>query len=294
MREALVDAERRLTLAGVASPRYDAETLMSQTLHLTRGRIDLGAPLEQQSAEEFSKLVARRCRRIPLQHITGLAPFRYLSLIVGEGVFTPRPETELVAEAAIRELRRLARPASVLDLGSGSGAIALAIATECPNVSVTAVEASPQARCWLEKNLTKYQAEVTDVGSSIDLIETDFGQPVFSWLPDAEGAFDVVVSNPPYVPINAQIRDIEAANFDPPIALYGGEDGLDLIKLVIEVASVVLRPGGLLIVEHGDEQGALALTDGVPHWVKNHGSFTDINDRPDLNSRPRFTTAIRL
>lgn len=293
VREALVDAERQLTAAGVPSPRHDAEVLMSQTLGLSRGRIDLKAEIEPDDARTFVALIAKRCKRIPLQHITGLAPFRHLTLQVGEGVFIPRPETELVAEAAIREVRSLDRPASVLDLGAGSGAISLAIATECARAQVVAVEASPDAKGWLDRNIEAQREELDKVDSAIEVVATDFCQPLDAWLPGRSGGFDVVVSNPPYVPTRANIRDVEVADFDPPIALFGGSDGLDLVKAVIAIGAQALRPGGLLIIEHGDEQGQRAEENGVPHWVTQQGSFLDVHDRPDLNSRPRFTTAIR-
>jgi len=292
VREALVDGERRLASAGVASPRHDAEVLMSQTLKLPRGRIDLTLELDPAANRVFTGLVAKRCQRIPLQHITGVAPFRYLSLRVGEGVFIPRPETELVVEAVIREVRRLARPTSVLDLGAGSGAIALAIATECAEVDVTAVEVSSDARAWLEKNLALHQSQISEHGSSVKVIEADFTEPLESWLPGQTGQFDIVVSNPPYVPSQARIRDAEVADFDPPVALFGGADGLDAVKAVIAVASIALRSGGMLVIEHGDEQGADAQSRGVPYWVKQENRFVEVNDRPDLNSRPRFTTAV--
>lgn len=293
VREALVDAERRFSVAGVTSPRHDAEVLMSRTLKLPRGRIDLSAELEAQDWREFSALVARRCQRVPLQHITGEAPFRHMTLQVGEGVFIPRPETELVAEAVIREVRRIGGRPSVLDLCSGSGAIGLAVATECDSVDVTLVEVSPEALAWLEQNVVTHQGLISKNDSTVAVVAADMSWPFTKWHLGKEGSYDVVVANPPYVPSNAKIRDIEVAQFDPPLALYGGPDGLNLIKTVIAVGAIALRPGGMLVIEHGDEQGLDAHENGVPYWVRQSEAFLEVNDRPDLNSRPRFTIAVR-
>jgi release factor glutamine methyltransferase len=266
---------------------------MCKTLKLPRGRMDLSAELEAQHRREFSALVARRCQRVPLQHITGEAPFRHMTLQVGDGVFIPRPETELVAEAVIREVRRIDRRASVLDLCSGSGAIGLAIATECDSVDVTLVEVSPEALSWLEQNVVAQEGLISEKDSDVVVVHADISCAFVEWQPGKEGSYDVVVSNPPYVPSHAQIRELEVAQYDPPLALYAGSDGLSLIKAVIAIGAVALRPGGMLVIEHGDEQGLDAHESGVPYWVRKSEAFIDVHDRPDLNSRPRFTTAVR-
>jgi len=275
-----------LRAAGIPDPRVDAELLIGHVLGVGRGRLQAlavtGATVTPEQAAGVAPLVARRTSREPLQHITGRAPFRSLELAVGPGVFVPRPETEQVAQFAIDALRSVV-PAPdadgplAVDLGTGSGAIALAMATEVPHARVVAVENSADAYPWTERNF----AEVAAANATL----------VFGDLADAlgelDGAVDVVVSNPPYIPDEAVPRDPEVRLFDPAPALFGGEDGLDVVRAVSRTAWRLLHPGGTLVIEHGELQGAairdLLAADG---W---RAAAT----HPDLTTRDRATTAIR-
>jgi release factor glutamine methyltransferase len=236
-----------------------------------------GAEVVESQAEKLTKLFARRNSREPLQHITGLAPFRNLELEVGLGVFIPRPETEFVAGLAIDALRKSLQPNPIaVDLGTGSGAIALAMATEVPNAKVHAVEKSADAFAFTKKNFAKYAV-------AAQLIQGDL-RDAFAEL---DGTVSVVASNPPYIPLAAIPRDVEVQKFDPALALYGGEDGMDVIHLVSATAKRLLLPGGLLVIEHADNQGAqvsqLLLADG----------WSQVSSRQDLTGRDRAVTAIK-
>ncbi|MEO6942574.1 MAG: peptide chain release factor N(5)-glutamine methyltransferase, partial [Terrimesophilobacter sp.] len=223
-------------------------------------------------------LVARRAAREPLQHITGKAPFRSLELAVGPGVFVPRPETEQVAQFAIDALRAaaVAEPIAV-DLGTGSGAIAIAMAIEVPHARVFAVELSPEAHTWAKRNIAE---------SGVTNLELRIGD-LADAFPELDGRVAVVISNPPYVPSEAIPRDPEVRLFDPAIALYGGEDGLDVVRVLSRTAWRLLHSGGTLVIEHGELQGgairALMVRDG---W---RAAAT----HPDLLGRDRATTALR-
>jgi release factor glutamine methyltransferase len=269
-------AADRLARAGVPSSAHDAWALFEHATGLTRTRLLL---LDDEAAAglaglaEFDAYVARRAAREPLQHITGQAHFRSLTLQVGAGVFTPRPETELVAGAAIDAARRLPSPV-VVDLCTGSGAIALAVAAEVPQARVLAVELDEPAYAWAARNCA---------GTAVELRHGD----VADAFPDLDGAVDVVVSNPPYIPVDATIRDPEVAAHDPALALWSGADGLDAIRVVEGVAARLLRPGGVVIVEHADLQG-----DSAPGVFLGAGRWADVRDHADLNARPRFVTAV--
>jgi release factor glutamine methyltransferase len=269
-----------LTSAGIPTPDTDAELLIGHVLGLTRGQVqakavtDAGVGLDD--AMTVIEVVERRAAREPLQHITGRAAFRQLELAVGPGVFVPRPETETVAQLAIDAL--LAVPSAsplAIDLGTGSGAIALALATEVPHASVVAVENSPRAFVWTKQNAREIAAP------NLRLVFADLADAV----PELDGTVDVVVSNPPYIPLGAIPRDPEVRLHDPEHALYGGADGLDVVRAVSLRARALLRPGGTLVLEHGELQGAeiraLLAADGwrAPVTTK------------DLLGRDRATTA---
>jgi release factor glutamine methyltransferase len=273
---AVVDsAVERLAVAGVPSPRFDAEELAAHALGVERRDLwsvtSLGA-----SALTFASYVARRAAREPLQHITGRAFFRHLEIAVGPGVFVPRPETELVAEAAISAARTAAHaPAVVVDLCTGSGAIALAVATEVSGSRVHAVEADPEAFAWASRNCS---------GSGVDLRLGDMADA----FTDLDGAVDVVVANPPYIPVGAVIRDAEVATHDPSLALWSGADGLDAMRVVEAVAARLLRPGATVVAEHADLQGHSA-----PEVFRQSGRWVDVRDHRDLAGRDRYVTATR-
>ena len=274
LRTAVEAAIDRLAVAGVPSPRFDAEELAAHALGVERRALWSATSLAG-SAGTFAAYVDRRAAREPLQHITGRAYFRHLELAVGPGVFVPRPETEVVAGAAIDAARAVADPV-VVDLGTGSGAIALAVATELPGSRVHAVEADPDAFAWAARNCS---------GSGIDLRQGDMAEA----FPDLDGTVDVVVSNPPYIPLGALIRDPEVANHDPSLALWSGVDGLDAMRVVEVVAARLLRPGGTLVAEHADLQGSSA-----PEVFRDAGRWADVHDHHDLARRDRYVIATRL
>ena len=276
LRELIAAAAKRLTAAGVASPRHDAEVLAAHLLGVTRGELQLQPDPTDAFVKEYDAAVRRRADREPLQHITGVAHFRHVTVRVGPGVFVPRPETELVAGAAIEAARGVVaagRTPLVADLFAGSGAIALAVADEVPAAQVHAVEADDGAVEWLRRN-----AEST----SVIVHDAD----VDGCLPEMDGRLDVVVANPPYIPTGATIRDPEVAAHDPAAALWSGADGLDAMRVLERTAARLLRPGGLLIAEHADVQG-----DAAPGVFQQTGRWSNVEDHLDLAGRPRYVTA---
>ena len=269
--EAIREAALWLADAQVPSPAADARSLL---LHVTgtepAGLLGLRS-LTPQQLEEFRALVRRRAQRIPLQHLTGRAWFRNVELAVGPGVFSPRPETELVAGAAIDEAKRLPEPL-VIELCAGSGAISAAVLDEVPGVRLVAIEREPDALAWLRRNLA---------GTPAEIIAADLRDP----QPGLAGRADVVVVNPPYVPLVDRERlDPEVREHDPATALYAGDDGLELMPEVIAAASRLLRGGGLVVIEHGDEQADACRQLLVA------GGFSDGQSHRDLTGRPRFVT----
>lgn len=282
LNELLRAAAATLASAGVPTPDVDAELLVAHVLGIGRGEIAAArmrgdsAPTGE-AADRIAQLIARRATREPLQHLTGVAPFRLLELRVGPGVFVPRPETEMVAQLAIDALRAVADAAPVaVDLGTGSGALALALATEVPHARVHAAENSVEAFVWAKENFAAH-------APAARLAFVDLA----SAFPELDGRVDVLVSNPPYVPDAAIPRDPEVRHWDPPAALYGGEDGLDVVRTLSGVGMRLLRPGGALVIEHGEWQGApirqLLAQDG---W---RAAATHL----DLTGRDRATTALR-
>lgn len=279
----LADATARLAAAGVPSPRHDAEELAAHLLGCTRGEL---VTREAVAPAAYAALVARRAAREPLQHLTGASHFRHLTLAVGPGVFLPRPETELVAGRAIDAARQLLATSpgapTVVDLGAGSGAIALSVATEVPEAVVHAVELTTEAFCWLTRNRS---ALPDAVRARVHLHQADLSAA----LPELDGAVDVVVSNPPYIPPGSIVRDPEVSRYDPPAALWGsGADGLDAVRAVERAAGRLLRPDGVVVVEHADLQW-----ESVPAVFAATGRWRDVRDHLDLAGRPRFVTAYR-
>ncbi|KAA1428845.1 peptide chain release factor N(5)-glutamine methyltransferase [Nocardioides antri] len=274
-REAIAGAVERLRDAGVASPEHDAAALLAHVLGMPRGRLTLVDSVPEPAAVEFEGLVQRRASREPLQHLTGLAAFRHVELAVGPGVFVPRPETELLAGWAVEQAQALAAPV-VVDLCTGSGAIARAVRDECPEAEVHAVELGDDAFRWAQVNLS---------GCDVDLRHGDFATA----FDDLLGTVDVVVSNPPYIPLEAwESVAREARDHDPHLALFSGADGLDAIRGIADRAAALLRPGGVVGVEHADVQG-----ESAPAVFVAQGSWEEVRDHRDLNDRPRFVTARR-
>jgi release factor glutamine methyltransferase len=272
-RRLVAEAAARLRESGVPSPEHDAAELLAHVLGTERARLRLVDAVGEDHRATYDALVARRAAREPLQHLTGVAWFRHVSLAVGPGVFTPRPETELLAGWAVELASPLVTPV-VVDLCTGSGAIARAVAHEVPHAEVHAVELSAEAHAYAERNLA---------GTGVDLRHGD----AFTAFDDLLGGVDVVVCNPPYVPLEAwESVAPEARDHDPHLALFSGADGLDAIRLLAVRAADLLRPGGGLGVEHADVQG-----DAVPEVLAATGRWTEVRDHPDLTGRPRFTTA---
>lgn len=275
-------AAHLLDEAGVPSPRHDAAALAAHVLGVPRLVLVLQPPVPATFVPAFAALVERRARREPLQHLVGSTGFRYLDLRVEPGVFVPRPETETVAQHAIDEAARLAADGGhplVVDLCCGAGPIALAVATEVPSATVVAVDVSPAA-----VDLTGRNAAAT--GARVRVLAGDVREE--SLLAELSGRVDVIVSNPPYIPPDAVPVDPEVRDHDPDLALYGGgPDGLDLPRAVIAAAARLLRPGGLLVVEHAEVQAAAARA-AVPA-----GLFDDVRTAPDLTGRPRTLLARR-
>ncbi len=277
---ALAFATDRLSQAGVPSPNADATWLLCHVLGVDRSelltRITFDQELTAEQLEVFNALLVRRQGREPLQHITGVAAFRSLELRVGPGVFIPRPETEQVVQYAIDYLKQLPAEGKAIDLGTGSGAIAIAIAKEVPKTKVYAVELSESAHQYASENIAKNHVSVE--------LRLGAMQQVVG---DLVGQLDVVISNPPYIPIAAIPIDPEVRDYDPELALYGGEDGLDVIRDISGIAAALLRPGGLLVLEHADGQSPairdLLLNDG---WLS-------VSAYQDAALRYRTITAIR-
>ena len=274
LRRAIDDAVAELDAAGIESPRWDAEQLASHVLDVSRSGL-LTADLDGAAAERFRQLVAQRAARVPLQHLVGSVGFRYVELAVGPGVFTPRPETELVAGAAIDAARATSAPI-VVDLCTGSGAIARSVVDEVPDAVVHAVELDADAVAWARRNLD---------GTSATLHHADAAEA----LPELDGRVDVVVCNPPYVATHELLLvPPEVRDHDPHVALVADHDGLAVIRAVARSAARLLRAGGTFVVEHSDRQGV-----AVPALLAEQGCWRDIADHRDLTGRDRYATAVR-
>jgi release factor glutamine methyltransferase len=279
VREILKDAKEQLALSEIDS--VDAEILLAHVLGISR--MDLHNPLVLERTldaiddknvllETFHNLLARRILHEPLQYITGSAYFRNLELKVGPGVLVPRPESELLVGAVLTHIANLPAPVSVIDLGSGSGALALAIATEAANSRVIAVEKSDEALVWLKKNV---EAIVED----LRIVHSDVKDALLGIK------CDVVIANPPYIENESDLpRDV--VEHEPAIALFGGKDGMDAPREFISAASRLLKPGGLLAIEHNEVQGTLIANELAR-------DFDEIRLHEDLVGRPRWTSAIR-
>lgn len=278
-KEFLRGGKEQLAAAGFAE--VEAEHLLAHTLGLTR--MDLHNPLTVENAltaigditiveETFWKLLDRRCANEPLQYLTGVAYFRHLEIKVGPGVLVPRPESELLVESVLTYIEKLSGAVSVVDLGAGSGALALAIATEAPTTHVIAVEKSAEAIYWLKENVSFIDEKVrileSDVSTALDGVKCD-----------------VVIANPPYIP-DGQVLPADVRDHEPAIALFGGADGMKTPRLFIAASARLLKPGGFLAIEHHEEQGdEIAAVLNI--------DFEDILLHQDLTGRPRFTTAVR-
>jgi release factor glutamine methyltransferase len=313
VRDVLFDAEHRLSAVRIPSPSVDAAEIVAFALGTTRNRLFLQDPVSAEQKVRVEQLLTRRLSRVPLQHLLGSVGFRRIELEVGPGVFIPRPETELVTEAGIRELAVQAPGQRIgVDLCSGSGAVAISLAMECEGSRVHAVELSDDAIEWTRRNVAAFEDRMAARGSKVDVIHDDavtVADPGHA-LARLAGQVAVVVTNPPYIPDEMIPREPEVRDHEPRMALYGGEDGLDVVRGVLRTAAILLRPGGLLVVEHADIQGSKAGLSGVPGVAAGlvadadlstmidvplgRRVFTDIADRIDLNGLPRFMLARRV
>jgi release factor glutamine methyltransferase len=283
IKQILRSAKKRLSAAGINE--VDAEHLFAYVVGLSR--MDLHNPIKLEEAlkslgdfgvieDTFAKLVSRRANHEPLQYLTGVAYFRRLEIEVGPGVLVPRPESELLVDAVLTHIANLSDRAgeiSVIDLGAGSGALALAIATEAPKSRVIAVEKSPEAIYWLKKN-------VAAISENVRVVESD----VTDALPGIK--CDIVIANPPYIP-DSQPLPRDVAEHEPDIALYGGVTGMEIPALFIAAASRLLKSGGVLAIEHTEVQGA-----DIASLLEN--DFIEVSLHKDLTDRPRWTSAVRL
>lgn len=278
---AVVRAARLLAEAGVEGARGEAEVLAAHVLGVSRGRLTLADGFTADQRRRFDALVTRRAGREPLQYLTGSAPFRYLEVAVGPGVFVPRPETELLAGWGVEQARREAAPL-VVDLCSGSGAIALAVSQEVPAARVVAVEGSPAALSWLRRNVAS-RAAAGD--RAVEVVAADVTTP--DLLAELLGRVDVLLCNPPYVPADVMVPP-EVGRHDPPQAVFAGADGLAVVRSVVPRAAALLRPGGRFGIEHDDTHD-----EAVPRLLAVDGRYGSIADHADLAGRPRFATATR-
>lgn len=280
--DTLAQALRRgtevLSRAGVPAPEVDAVQLAGHLLGLDRGEVSARAIIGAAAPAGFDELVERRAAREPLQHIVGTAPFRRLEIQVGPGVFIPRPETELLVELLVERLREqqaegVARPV-VVDLCTGSGAIAAAAADEVPHAKVHAIELDPGALEWAHRNLD---------GRRVDLRAADATQ-----VPDdLRGRCAVVVSNPPYVPADEPITQPEVLDHDPAAALWGGgPDGMQMPRRILAAAAGLLRPGGWCALEHAESQEH-AMAEAF-----REAGLNGIQGHHDLSGRPRATSGV--
>lgn len=275
---ALALAVEEFEKAGIESASADAELLLAHVLQISRGELvaKTFSNAEFEEVQVFNELVAKRSERIPLQHLTGVAHFRRISLKVGPGVFVPRPETEVVTQLAIDALKIPGHPEpKAIDLATGSGAIALSMAVEVPNAKVFAIELSEDAMKYTRLNFSEIAPEAV-------LVQGD----LVSAFPDLNGQVDVVVSNPPYIPDEMVPIYPEVHLHDPALALYGGVDGLDVVRNVDKAAQRLLRSGGTLIIEHADMQG-----EAVRELLLASG-WTQVRTHKDLVGRDRATTAL--
>ena len=304
----------RLAEAGIDSAATDADALLQQVLQLNRAELLL-ATADENQVQQFDVLLERRANREPLQHILGKAYFRHLELEVGPGVFVPRPETETLVDLALAALPHAATaapttplgsiPVSIVDLCTGSGAIALSVAYELSQglvasdawleqpATVYAVELDPDALAWTRRNAAAVSTTL-NARTTVNVVAADARTAATEELARLRGQVAVVTCNPPYIPDTAVPRDPEVREYDPAIALYGGPDGLEVVRDIVQTAADLLYPGGVLLIEHGDQQGEGDGALGVPHVVRGHEAFAAIQDHLDLTGRPRVTVATRM
>ena len=254
-----------------ADPHLDSVMLLSEVTEINRTHLLLEENIKNEDEVRFRIDIKRRSTGEPIQYITGRAYFRKLTLSVGPGVLIPRPESELLVSDLLAKISHLPRP-NVVDLGAGSGALALSIATEVVNARVVAVEKDSEAMYWLRENVAAHNQNVEIIESDV----SDF---------DGQGKFDAVIANPPYISTSEHLP-IEVANFEPHQALFGGESGIELPEIFIGAAERALRPGGYFVIEHHESQG-----EQIKRILER--SFNNVTLHYDLNNRPRWSSGVR-
>ena len=272
IKQLLLEAETILASAKIENPKLDAQLLLSELLQISRTELLLNSEITLEQATIFNEQIQQRCNHRPIQYITGVAYFRYLTLRVGEGVLIPRPETEELVSGVIEKINAADRPITLIDLGSGSGAIALAVAYEIPDVKVIAVEKSDDALLWLRKNKDL-------IAPHVEVISADVKDFVVA------KKVDFVTANPPYLP-DAEMLPKDVEDFEPAAALRGGADGMEIPSQFILCAARVLKNGGYFAIEHGEQQGELIK-------IALNYYFKEVVVHYDLTGRPRWTSAIR-
>jgi release factor glutamine methyltransferase len=274
LRCAIESATTLLADAGIDSARYEAEELAAHLTGTERGRLPLIDSPDDTFFDRYHAAIAARSRRVPLQHITGTAAFGPLRLLVGPGVFIPRPETEAILEWATAQ--RLPEAPVIVDLCTGSGALAIALAQHWPEARLLGIDDSDAALEYARKN---------SAGTKVELLHADVTKP--GLLTDLDGQVDLVVANPPYVPDGAPVEP-EVSHYDPSHAVFGGTDGMTVINAIVRLAGRWLRPGGFFAVEHDDTTSSLTC-----ELISGTELFDDVVARTDLTCRPRFVTARR-
>ncbi|MFT4217370.1 MAG: peptide chain release factor N(5)-glutamine methyltransferase [Micropruina sp.] len=272
----MTTASGLLRAATLRLPDADARLLLAHALGVPTSRLLTLGEIDPDAATRFEELLGRREAGIPVQYLTGTAPFRHVEVAVGPGVFIPRPETEVMTGWALERLAERGESPVVVELCAGSGAISLALADEFPSARQYAVELSEDAVAYAARNLA---------GTDVALIQADMAEA----LPELDGAVDLVIANPPYVPLEAYDGiPAEVREHEPALALFSGADGLDAMRVLARVAARLLRPGGWVCAEHAEVQDASA-----PAVFVGHGGFDQVRDHRDLTDRPRFVTARR-
>ena len=282
LRVAIIAATERLTAAGVPSPRVDAEELAAHLLGVARTRLGLHPLVDPEVVLAYRELVERRASREPLQHLTGVATIGDVTVQVGPGVFIPRPETELLVAEALSAIADVPDPV-VVDLFTGTGVIALAIAAARPDATVHAVELAPGALAWARRN-----ADLQAAAGHTPILLRGGDVNDERLLADLDGTVDLVTANPPYVPDGTPVEP-EVSEHDPAEAVFAGPDGLELIRPLVSIAAGLLKPGGFLAIEHDASQG-----ESVPAMLAARRVLGDVTDHADLAGRPRFVTARRV
>jgi release factor glutamine methyltransferase len=279
LRDAIAGATSTLADAGIDSARVDAEELAAHLAGVERGRLMVVDAPDDDFFARYQELVTARSRRVPLQHLTGTAAFGPLMLRVGPGVFIPRPETESMLEWVVNAVDRQPLPPSplIVDLCTGTGALAVSLARRWPAATVLAVDDSASALSYARQNVA---------GTQVELIQADV--TAADLLAELAGRVDLLVANPPYIPDGA-VLDPEVAEHDPHHALFGGPDGMTVVRAVVDLAGRWLCPGGRIAVEHDDTTSAQTVD-----LLAAGNLFDDIVPRRDLAGRLRFVTAARV